>query len=525
MTPSRRIQKLRPLMIASLLALPFAASWAARDFTPQAGTWVISEELDGKPGRGLAIDVQGNTFFMQVFGYEKNGDATFYTATGQMDGNAVTAPLMQYQGGRSFGSDARDAVELGSPGEVTVSFANGLQGSVQFPGEPQRAIQRFEVRSPQYTASYWDGDLPRTFLVTALDASNAPDWFATLGIRRNSLNFEWEAWIQDLRSDIRQTLVCKQTDGMDIYRCTGNGAQLPNAQAPNVQSMTFRIASVDVTGNIELQNQGSLNNHQLMGTAIDGNGGGTILGCVGAVDLYVGDRNNCMEAIVPSSGTWVAEDELTFKPGRGIALDEQNGVAMAQVFNYQQDGAATFRMGSGTYQGARTRFALNRYQGGRSLGGPPLSAELAQATGDLGMDFLYGGQTRRSLNRVRGNVEFPNEPKKPFMRLALEPGASTAEGLLGQWWLRFYPADYQQRELKAVTLTRVEDTYAVSEDGLIRCTRHMPDSPRSALCLWNRDGVEYSAYLFQEAGNRSSTVLQVRDRHGNLTGLGNVPLE
>ena len=133
--------------MASLALLGSAGAHAARDFTPQAGTWVVSEELSGKPGRGLAIDVQGNTFFMQVFGYEKNGDATFYTATGQMDGNAVTAPLMRYQGGRSFGGGARDAVEDKSLGDVTVSFRNGLAGTVQFPGEPAVAIERFLVKS------------------------------------------------------------------------------------------------------------------------------------------------------------------------------------------------------------------------------------------------------------------------------------------------------------------------------------------------------------------------------------------
>jgi hypothetical protein len=71
------IQTLRLAITASVMALSCTVSWAARDFTPQSGTWVVSSELDGKPGRGLAIDVQANTFFMQVFGYEKNGDATF----------------------------------------------------------------------------------------------------------------------------------------------------------------------------------------------------------------------------------------------------------------------------------------------------------------------------------------------------------------------------------------------------------------------------------------------------------------
>jgi hypothetical protein len=104
---------------------------------------VVSSELGGNPGRGLAIDVQGNTFFMQVFGYEKNGDATFYAATGQMKGNHVTAPLIGYKGGRSFGSAARDAMEDQPVGDVMVSFRNGLKGVLQFPGEQAVAIERF----------------------------------------------------------------------------------------------------------------------------------------------------------------------------------------------------------------------------------------------------------------------------------------------------------------------------------------------------------------------------------------------
>ena len=61
---SSGIRFLRSAIVVSLVVFSCAASWAARHFTPQAGTWVISEELNGKPGRGLAIDVQGNTFFM-----------------------------------------------------------------------------------------------------------------------------------------------------------------------------------------------------------------------------------------------------------------------------------------------------------------------------------------------------------------------------------------------------------------------------------------------------------------------------
>jgi hypothetical protein len=96
--------------------------------------------------------------------------------------------------------------------------------------------------------------------------------------------------------------------------------------------------------------------------------------------------------------------------------------------------------------------------------------------------------------------------------------------LLGQWWLKFSTLIAPQ-DTVAVTLSRVEGLEAVSDDGAIRCTRADPAVPRRATCTWIRDGVTSTGYLFQEPGNRSGTVLQVRDRHGNLMGLGAVPLE
>lgn len=524
MNKNRRMKNLSPAILVSAWALSCNLAWAARDFTPQAGTWVISEELDGKPGRGLAIDVQGNTFFMQVFGYEKNGDATFYTATGQMDGNAVTAPLMQYQGGRSFGSDARDAVELGSPGNVTVSFANGLQGTVQFPGEPQRAIQRFEMRSEDYLSRYWERGRGRSFLVSTLDASQAPSWYASMGLYKRESGLEWELRLGGIQGYESQRLACKQLQDKDEYRCTNNQSQPPSDQSPYIRSVALRIANIDVVGTVEVQGLDGLQTQQLMGVATVGDAGASITGCTSFSDLYVGDFGNCRLAVTPSSGTWLVEDELTYKPGRGIALDVQNGMALAQVFNYLPNGAPTFHMGSGSYEGVTSNFDLHRYQGGRALGGAQTSAELAESAGDFRLQFSEPGAFRPRLSRVRGSVEFPAEPKKSMVRMALEPGATTAEGLLGQWWLRFN-AESAREEVKLITFSRVEGADAVSEDGEVRCSRSDVAEPYRASCTWNHNGLAYSAYAFQEAGNRSGSVLQVRDRHGNLMGLGDVPLE
>ncbi len=509
---------------ASVLALSCAATWAARSFTPQAGTWAITEELDGKPGRGLAIDVQGNTFFMQVFGYAPNGDATFYTATGQLDGDSITVPLMQYQGGRSFGSDARDAEVLGSPGNVTVSFSNGLQGTVQFPGEPVRAMQRFEMRSNDYVSSYWEKGVRRSFLGTLLDADQNPHGFANISVYKASETLQWQVRIEGLQDAATQTLDCSRVVGKDEYHCTTGQASQSGGHTPLVQSMKLHIANVDLAGQVEVLNQGALQTYTLMGTAVSGGSVVTIGFCTSWADLYVGDMGHCTGPVRPSSGTWVAQDELTFNPGRGIAIDAQNGMALAQIFNYLPDGSPTFHMGSTSYQGVEASLALNRYEGGRTLGGPPASGELAEATGTLALTFRSGAFPQWVSSRVLGQVAFPNESPKPMVRMALEPCASDAQGLLGQWWLRFV-ADSNKRVVEAVTLSRVEADEAVSADGAVRCSRSNSQSPAQAICVWNRDGVAYKATLFQEANNRSAYSLQVRDRHGNLMGLGDVPLQ
>ena len=514
------IPLLRSAIVAAVVAFSCATSWAVRDFTPQAGTWVVTEELDGKPGRGLAIDVQGNTFFMQVFGYEKNGDATFYTATGQLEGNTVTAPLMQYQGGRSFGADARDAVELGSPGDVTVSFANGLQGVIQLPGEPKRAIKRFEAKSPDFIASYWEKRFPRRFLITVMDASYQPQQLAEMYLSGSQSQNEWHLYLSGLSGKQAQKFGCERLVDRDTFRCTSDEIQPEGAKGFGFESVRFSIANVDIAGVIEEGAQ----TRRMMGIATSGGGGSSITGCTFYADLYVGDVRNCGPALTPSSGTWIVNDELTGKPGRGVALDVQNGMVVTQVFNYLNDGAPTFHMGSSLYQGHDTQLPLHQYAGGRALGGALTSAQLMDTVGEMKIRFTLPEPWQASPNRVTASIQFPQETEKRMTRMALDTGASAVEGLLGQWWLRFTIKN--EDDIQLVTLTQVQGNEAWNEDGSIRCARTNLQFPRRVECTWQKDGISSSwSYMFQEPGNRSMYVLQVRDRHGNLTGLGDIPLD
>lgn len=139
----------KKLMTAALLC----SAGMAYAFMPQAGTWVVTSEVDGKPGRGLAMDVQNDTLLMQMYAYEASSQPTFYLAVGKVVNNTATAPLVRYTGGRFFGSNARSGVEAGSAGNMTIRFTSGTTGFVQFPNEPEKAISRFQFGYPAQVAS------------------------------------------------------------------------------------------------------------------------------------------------------------------------------------------------------------------------------------------------------------------------------------------------------------------------------------------------------------------------------------
>lgn len=126
----------------------FMTAFGAHAFAPQAGTWVVAAELDGKPGRGLAIDVQNETLVMQVYAYESNGQPSFFLAAGPYSNNQFSGPLTRYEGGRFFGSGARSGVAAGSPGNVILRFTSGVTGFATFPGEPEKAIIRANFAYP-----------------------------------------------------------------------------------------------------------------------------------------------------------------------------------------------------------------------------------------------------------------------------------------------------------------------------------------------------------------------------------------
>lgn len=156
--------------IKNLLAVSLISctGWASA-FMPQAGTWVISGELNGEPGRGFAMDVQGETLVVQVFAYERNGHPTFYTASGAVKNNVFTSKLGRYSGGRYLGGPLQPGREDSTPGNVTIRFTSGIAGFIQLPGESEVAIQRFEFASQKLATEL----LGRWVIDTTVDQNHA----------------------------------------------------------------------------------------------------------------------------------------------------------------------------------------------------------------------------------------------------------------------------------------------------------------------------------------------------------------
>lgn len=128
-----------------LLCVALLSTAIAHAFTPQSGSWVIDDELDGKPGRGMTLDVQNTTMVMTMYAYETNGQPTFYVGAGTYSNGAGSVTLQRYAGGVFLGSTSpMSATGTGSPGAVAFQFTSGTKGTMTLPGEPPKAITRYE---------------------------------------------------------------------------------------------------------------------------------------------------------------------------------------------------------------------------------------------------------------------------------------------------------------------------------------------------------------------------------------------
>ncbi len=511
--PTLARHRIRSSLAAAALACSLAAH-ADTGFTPQSGTWIVSGELDGKPGRGMAIDVQDGIMVMQVYNYREGGSATFHLATGAVVDNAVTAPLLRYRGGRSFGSPARSGVEDGNAGDVQIRFTSGATGTVQFPGEAPVAMQRYR----------FDGVAPGTlanrnlWLVALLDEGGqvAQVHTAATGIRLPAADGQpafalYQGFVAE-----SSTLPCTYQAQSTSFRCRAAGLNSAVVQFQEVGNQLTGVLNQDYK------------TYRLVGQRLlDGSGP--------AMDVLATEMG---VPPMPDNGTWIVRDELDGKPGRGMAIDVQGGTLVMQIYNYDAAGNATFHLATAPYANGEATGALKQYGGGRWFGsGARSGAEVA----DAGTVYLAFDST------TVGTVHFPGEAPQAIQRYHFGAQAPDPHSLLGTWALR----DDTNDKVRTLALSVVEGDVATDSDGKVRCWYSNPATQQvrctEIVPYGDRSRIYRADYRFQVQGAlalgkalpagtqvRGGTPddsqisfgtlrgLRLVDRHGVQAGLGSM---
>lgn len=537
-------------------------TFAAREFTPQAGMWTIPTENDGKPGRGFSLDVQGNTAFLQVFNYEKNGDATFHTAVGKLDAAAsMTVPLQRFKGGQAFGGTARDAVPDGSPGNITVHFDSGLSGSVQFPGEEAQPIARFIVDQkmpPWWTQlassppSGYEGFQEMHWTVTSQRQLTAL-WKAVLSKPVGgdfSLVLTSESKGLNGAPQDKQTLSCQLNESTRVFDCAVTAA---GGSALKVDRLRFRLLGPDVVG--EIQPQGDAAQRLTINGWDEGS-----FSCLqeqrctraeersARIYMYNDHLSQvCFFAdcsgyshltVVPSSGAWIIDDENTGKPGRGVFLDAQDNTLIVQTSDYLVTGEPSFHMGVSTLKSSFNRaedtttgMSLLRYADGRYFGGPAQSGREVAEAGSTRMTFPAPTFTKEKGEIVRGTVTLPGEATKAMRRLQLEGPSAGIEHMLGEYFIR-----WSGTAPEIVRLVRMEGRFALSADGRVQCFQPIQrEDPYKMTCAYLLATDRFDNWLASasiQVGPFPRVAVpsygdfsrRTRDQHGNWLGLGVVNL-
>lgn len=121
---------------------------------PPNGTWIVSSELNGNPGRGIGLDIQGDHVILQIFDYLENGQSSFHMGSSQYNGSAEI-PIDMYSHGTAVGGEVKPAVLAERTGNASLNFEmenskpflKGLYGNIKLPHEEYLKIQRFELDS------------------------------------------------------------------------------------------------------------------------------------------------------------------------------------------------------------------------------------------------------------------------------------------------------------------------------------------------------------------------------------------
>ncbi|WP_157768740.1 hypothetical protein [Paracidovorax avenae] len=508
----------------------------------QSGTWIVDSELNGKPGRGMAIDIQNQHLVMQVYNYTATGQPTFHLASGPLDGMQFQAPLKQYRGGRFFGSGDRTAREEQSPGDVRIRFESSTTGFIQFPGEPEVAMSRLKFdEAPQ--GSLLKPNFRESWIVAEFDERYPLKPMRKIEIYRDPNNGNKES-LQVIgshayESTFQSSAPCSAMEADGWIRCDATFDSVPPEKAVfeirrSLNGLEGFITRQDAPGRrnkLRGSKYSNFNQSNFTSYRMANIGEDRITDYRGVI------YENGIDVYTPEPGTWVISQELNGTPGRGMAIDVQNDVLVMQVFNYESNGDPTFHLAVGKmkYGTSNVVTQLKRYAGGRYFGGPPLTGHEAADSGKVELAFD---------STLAGWVKFPGEDWLAIEKFQFGYGKKNPEALLGEWSFgAFDDWDY------GVTLDRVEGNEAkgrnaschytegrtnpyLEYNGTILCTLYVFGSGSTTFQAVSFDatseirGVPAMSRTVDKPDLyrwRRGFAMQIRDKNGTPVGLGQLP--
>lgn len=526
MTQLKKLQ--RSAAFAGSLLLATFGTQAAGNFTIQNGTWVVTSEVDGKPGRGMAIDAQDGMLVLAVYNYENSGQPSFHLASGAMTGNHFSGTLTRYKNGRYFGSGPLDAQEDGSVGAVNIDFSSANTGTIQFPGEAAVAISRFNfdgipagLPSRQKVIEQW--------LMAELDADDQPVnalliQTSTVGLSPGPMYIPQIQTAQSFRDGTASNTLCNYSNTTQTFKCDlqfgGTSGKRTLQWSKHLESMSGTISGVDACP----YSPCSPVTRRVVGMRL-----GMDFSVV-KVDAQMDAPSGAMTLpdykLTPDPGMWVVSNELaTGKPGRGMSIDVQYDSSVMLTYNYEKSGAPTFHMGISTaYANNKATAHLIRYEGGRYFGGPALSAREVADAGEVKLEFV---------TPTLGNIQFPGEAPVVIERFQFGATQPSPQSLFGSWM--FF--DPEQKQLRFYNVNTVDSAHPDTATGSgsagfpVRCSYPGGGAIDAVKCT-DQNTMSLDNYRFtpvngraigrHDASPRDTTVyvLRVKDRNGRLAGLG-----
>ncbi|MDP2367517.1 S8 family peptidase [Rhodoferax sp.] len=121
--------------------VPGSASLSQTGFAPEAGWWWNHAE----PGRGFAIEVQGNNLFVAGFMYDEAGQPVWYVSTATMlTPSYYSGRWISYANGQAMGQPFKAPVVTNpNVGPLTISFSDTRNATMTMPNGQSIVVKRF----------------------------------------------------------------------------------------------------------------------------------------------------------------------------------------------------------------------------------------------------------------------------------------------------------------------------------------------------------------------------------------------